>query len=110
MIPFPELLWPFTQLPDSYTVLDTETTGFPDEQGAPGIISVGVCFVSDGAYQDGAEFLTRPHCPLEDQAAAVNGFNKDEVDKNPAFADQWPHIVPWLEGQVVVMHNAAFPE
>ena len=30
-----ELLWIFTQLPDDYIVLDTETTGLPDKSGLP---------------------------------------------------------------------------
>ncbi len=30
-----EMLWIFTQLPDDYIVLDTETTGLPDESGLP---------------------------------------------------------------------------
>ena len=33
-----ELLWAFTQLPDNYIVLDTETTGLPDENGLPDIV------------------------------------------------------------------------
>ena len=37
-----ELLWIFTQLPDNYIVLDTETTGLPDEQGLPDIVSLGL--------------------------------------------------------------------
>ncbi len=37
-----QLLWAFKALPESYVVLDTETTGLFDEQGAPGIVSLGL--------------------------------------------------------------------
>ena len=33
-----ELLWIFTQLPDHYVVLDTETTGLPNENNLPDIV------------------------------------------------------------------------
>ena len=36
---YKELLWIFTQLPDDYIVLDTETTGLPDENGPPDIVT-----------------------------------------------------------------------
>lgn len=41
-----ELLWVFTQLPDNYTVPDTETTGLPDEKSLPDIVSLGITWMS----------------------------------------------------------------
>ncbi len=42
---YSELLWIFTQLPDDYIVLDTETTGLPDENGPPDIVTLGITVV-----------------------------------------------------------------
>ena len=40
-----ELPWIFTQLPDDCIVLDTETTGLPDENGLPDIVTRGITAV-----------------------------------------------------------------
>jgi DNA polymerase-3 subunit epsilon len=49
MAMYKELLWIFTQLPDDYTVLDTETTGLPDENGPPDIVTLGLTVVINRA-------------------------------------------------------------
>ena len=45
---FNELLWIFTQLPDDYIVLDTETTGLADESVLPDVVTLGLTVVKSG--------------------------------------------------------------
>ena len=56
-----ELLWIFSQLPDSYVVLDTETTGLPDEDGLPDIVTLGITVVKDRSIVEMIEFSIRPN-------------------------------------------------
>lgn len=57
---YKELLWIFTQLPDDYIVLDTETTGLPDENGPPDIVTFGITVVRKREIAESVEFKTRP--------------------------------------------------
>ena len=56
MAMYKELLWIFTQLPDDYIVLDTETTGLPDENGPPDIVTLGITVVRNRAIAESVEF------------------------------------------------------
>lgn len=67
---------------------------------------MGLCFVSNGGFVDGSEYLTRPHREISDEASRINGFNQDEIDLHPEFSKQWPGICDWLEGNLIVAHNA----
>ena len=57
---YKELLWIFTQLPDDYIVLDTETTGLPDENGPPDIVTLGITVVRYRKIGASVEFKIRP--------------------------------------------------
>lgn len=103
-----QMLWPFKSLPDDYVVIDTETTGLFDAQGAPGIVSLGVVLVFKGEISDKAEFLIRPHRPMTEEASKINGITQQQAEHHPTFCEQWPKISPWLEGRLLVAHNASF--
>jgi DNA polymerase-3 subunit epsilon len=103
-----QLLWPFKQLPNEYLVLDTETTGLFDAEGAPGIISLGLVLIRQGEVQDSQEFLIRPHRQITAEASGINGISQEQAMSHPTFKEQWPLIRPWIEGRLVVMHNAFF--
>ena len=57
---YSELLWIFTQLPDDYIVLDTETTGLRDGNGSPDIVTLGITVVRNREIAKSIEFETRP--------------------------------------------------
>jgi DNA polymerase-3 subunit epsilon len=61
-----EQLWIFTQLPDDYIVLDTETTGLPDENGLPDIVTLGITVVRNREIAESIEFATRPQRCISD--------------------------------------------
>lgn len=103
-----ELLWQFGQLPNSYNLVDAESTGLFDEQGAPGLVSVGICFVESGIIIDKEEFLVRPHREMEPEATNVNGFTQDDVDSHPEFSAQWSKISEYFNESLVITHNALF--
>ena len=57
---FPELLWGFASVPVDYVCLDTETTGLPDENGMPDIVSLGLTAVHHLVISTSLEFKIRP--------------------------------------------------
>jgi DNA polymerase-3 subunit epsilon len=105
---FSELLWIFTQLPDDYVVLDTETTGLPDESGLPDIVSLGLTVVRQREIQNTFEFRIKPQKPISAEAQAIHGITNEEAAAFEPFDAQCPQILQYLESQLVVIHNASF--
>jgi len=103
-----ELLWIFTQLPDDYLVLDTETTGLPNENGLPDIVTLGITVVRNREVAESIEFETRPQKRISEEAQAVHGISNEQAAKFESFGSQWQRIVDYLKGQLIVIHNASF--
>ena len=103
-----ELLWTFTQLPDDYLVLDTETTGLPDENGLPDIVTLGLTVVRNREIAESVEFETRPQRPISEEAQEVHGISNEQAAKFESYESQWSEIADYLKGQLIVIHNASF--
>jgi len=107
-VKYPELLWIFSRLPEHYVVLDTETTGLPDEEGLPDIITLGITVVRDRSVIDTAEFSIRPQRTISKEAEAIHGISNEQASGFRTFDSQWPEIADWFNDQLVVIHNASF--
>lgn len=103
-----ELLWIFTQLPDDYIVLDTETTGLPDENGLPDIVTLGIAVVRDREITESVEFKTRPQRRISEEAQSVHGISSEQAAAFESFDFQWNQIAAYLKNQLIVIHNASF--
>ncbi len=103
-----ELLWIFTQLPDDYLVLDTETTGLPNENGLPDIVTLGITVVRNREVAESIEFETRPQKRISEEAQAVHGISNEQAARFEAFDSQWQRIADYLKDQLIVIHNASF--
>jgi len=103
-----ELLWIFTQLPDDYIVLDTETTGLPDEKGLPDIVTLGITVVRNREIAESIEFETRPQRRISEEARAVHGISNEQAAKFESFEFQWSQVADYLKDQLIVIHNASF--
>ena len=103
-----ELLWIFTQLPDDYLVLDTETTGLPDDNGLPDIVTLGIMVVRNREITESVEFETRPQRRISDEAQAVHGITNEQATGFESFESQWNQIAGYLADQLIVIHNASF--
>ncbi|RLA50591.1 MAG: 3'-5' exonuclease [Gammaproteobacteria bacterium] len=103
-----ELLWIFTQLPNDYIVLDTETTGLPDEKGLPDIVTLGLTMVRNREIAESIEFEIRPQRPISEEAQAVHGISNKQAAKFECFDSQWSQITDYLKDQLIVIHNASF--
>lgn len=105
---YSELLWIFTQLPDDYIVLDTETTGLPDDKGLPDIVTLGITVVRNRKIAKSVEFETRPQRRISEEAQAVHGITNEQASTFETFGSQWSQIAGYLKDQLIVIHNASF--
>ena len=103
-----ELLWIFTQLPEDYIVLDTETTGLPDENGLPDIVTLGITVVRSREIAESIEFEIRPARAISEQAQAVHGITDEQAAAFETFESQWSRIADYFKDQLIVIHNASF--
>lgn len=105
---YKELLWIFTQLPDDYIVLDTETTGLPDENGPPDIVTLGLTVVRYRKIGASVEFKIRPQKPISAEAQSIHGITNEQAADFDSFDSQWNRIADYLKDQLIVIHNASF--
>ena len=103
-----ELLWIFTQLPDDYIVLDTETTGLPDENGLPDIVTIGITVVRNREIEESVEFKTRPQKRISEEAQSIHGITNEQAAGFDSFDSQWSQMAEYLNDQLIVIHNASF--
>jgi DNA polymerase-3 subunit epsilon len=105
---YKELLWIFTQLPDDYIVLDTETTGLPDENELPDIVTLGITVVRNREIAGSVEFRTRPQKQISKEAQSIHGISNEHAASFESFGSQWGQIAEYLKDQLAVIHNASF--
>jgi DNA polymerase-3 subunit epsilon len=108
MAMYNELLWIFTQLPDDYIVLDTETTGLPDENGLPDIVTLGITVVSNREIAESVEFKTRPQKRISEEAQSIHGITNEQAAEFKYFETQWSQMAEHLNDQLIVIHNASY--
>lgn len=105
---FNELLWIFTQLPDDYIVLDTETTGLADESVLPDVVTLGLTVVRNREIVESVEFQTRPQKRISEEAQSIHGITNEQAANFESFESQWHEITEYLKNQLIVIHNASF--
>lgn len=105
---YKELLWIFTQLPDDYIVLDTETTGLPDQNDLPDIVTLGITVVRNRESAESVEFKTKPQKHISAEAQSIHGISNEQAAGFASFDAQWNLIADYLKDQLIVIHNASF--
>ena len=103
-----ELLWIFTQLPDDYIVLDTETTGLPYENGLPDIGRLCITIVRHREIEESIELKTRPQTRISEEAQSIHGITNEQAAGFESFDSQWNQISDYMKDQLIVIHNASF--
>jgi len=91
-----------------YAVIDLETTGF-DAFGADRIVEIAIVRVDERGQELGA-FSTLVHPGRDMQASGIHHIEDTMVAEAPRFAEIAPSVLAWLEGVVVVAHNATFED
>ena len=91
------------QKPDSFVVLDTETTGLYDAE--PVQIAV---IRSDGSTL--LDTLVKPTIPVSEGAARVHGITEERLKDAPRFSEVYPKLRAVVADLIIVTYNVAFDQ
>ena len=89
-------------------MFDTETTGLPDENGPPDIVTLGITVVRNREIAESVEFKTRPQKRVSEEAQSIHGISNEQAAEFESFDSQWCRIAEYLKDQLIVIHNASF--
>ena len=89
-------------------VLDTETTGLEVEQGHR-IVEVGAVALADRRRTDlHCHSYLNPQRAIDEEAEKVHGLSLERLTNEPEFAEIAESFLEFVEGSILVIHNAAF--
>ena len=89
-------------------VLDTETTGLEVDQGHR-IIEIGAVMLEDRKQTD-QHFHTylNPQRAIDEEAQKVHNISNEQVKNAPDFSEIAESFLEFVEGSILVIHNASF--
>jgi DNA polymerase-3 subunit epsilon len=89
-------------------VLDTETTGLEVDQGHR-IIEIGAILLKDRKKTD-QHFHTylNPQRAIDEEAQKVHGISNEKVKNEPEFSEIAESFLEFVQGSVLIIHNAPF--
>lgn len=88
---------------ENFNVIDFETANmYPDS-----ICQIGITLVRDNKIENTLAFLVRP--PYDDfRNTGIHGIHLFNVQNEPTFAELWPEIKQYFEGQTLAAYNMSF--
>lgn len=108
MFTFPTPSGAHSHLHRGFAVIDLETTGF-DARGDDRIVEVAIVRLDAFGRELGVfETLVNPLRPPG--PTSVHGIRSAMLDNAPTFPEIARSILAWLDGVIVVAHNARFEE
>ena len=89
-------------------VLDTETTGLEVDQGHR-IVEVGAVALKDRRRTD-VHFHSylNPQRSIDEEAEKVHGLSMERLAGEPEFSEIAESFLEFIEGSILVIHNASF--
>jgi DNA polymerase III epsilon subunit family exonuclease len=87
--------------------VDVETTGASADFGHR-VIEIGVCRLEGGCCVAEYEQLIDPQRRISPGVTAMTGITQTMVTGQPTFTEQFPRLLPLLQGAVVLGHNVRF--
>jgi DNA polymerase-3 subunit epsilon len=88
----------------NFTAIDFET--------ADGLIpcELGVCVVRNGEIAETRSWLIKPSCYpyMNPRNESIHGISTQQLTDAPYFDALWPEIAPYIDGHLLVAHNAKF--
>lgn len=89
-------------------ILDTETTGLDPAQGHRIVEVACVEMVNRGLTGNHLHLYLNPGRDSDPEALAVHGLTTEFLSTHPKFSEVAHHIVDFVKGAEVIIHNAAF--
>lgn len=90
----------------TYCVLDLETTGFSPVTEK--ITEIGIMKVKDGKVIDSFSTFVNPQKPIPPRVVEVTNITDDMVRNAETIDKVFPKMLEFIEGSVLVAHNAEF--
>ncbi|SME97273.1 3'-5' exonuclease [Pseudobacteriovorax antillogorgiicola] len=87
-------------------VFDFETTGLDSYKDR--IIEIGGLVVENGKAVDEFSTLIKPDIPLPTTASKITGITEEMLADQPSIEDELPKFLKFIEGSILVAHNAEF--
>tara|TARA_B100001287_G_scaffold103924_1_gene87371 strand:- start:2418 stop:3116 length:699 start_codon:yes stop_codon:yes gene_type:complete len=89
-------------------ILDTETTGLEVDQGHR-IVEVGAVALEDRRRTDiHFHSYLNPHRSIDEEAEKVHGLSMERLANEPEFSEIAESFLEFVEGSILVIHNASF--
>lgn len=90
----------------SYVVFDLETTGL--DPTSDRIIEIGAFKIKDGKTTKVFDTLVDPECEISPEAQKISGIDNTMVKNQPKIEAVLPKFFEFIQGGILVAHNAAF--
>ncbi len=90
-----------------FTIFDTETTGFYHAKGDK-ITELAAVKYKNGEVIDTFESLVNPEREIPAECVQITGITNDLVADAPVITEVMPKFLDFIEGTVLVAHNAEF--
>ena len=89
-----------------YVVFDLETTGL--DVMSNGITEIGAVKLVDGKMTEQFTTLVKPDYPITEENIAITGITPEMVKDAPKIATVIPDFMKFIDGAILVAHNAEF--
>ena len=90
----------------TFVAFDTETTGFSPREDR--IVELGAVRFRDGEIVEQRSWLVNPQRKIPYWARRVHGIDDAMVEDQPRFKEVYPEFTEFIEGSVLIAHNARF--
>lgn len=94
--------------PQRFVVLDTETTGLEPSQGNRIIEVAGVEILGRRLSGESFHAYLNPNRESEPGALEKHGLTSEFLSDKPAFTEVVDHLIEFIRGAVLIIHNAPF--
>lgn len=103
---FDDLEIPEELLNDTYVVFDIETTGLDLMNN--GITEIGAVKIVKGKIVEQFQTLIKPDYAISEDNIAITGITPEMVKDSPKIGSVIPDFMKFIEGSIIVAHNAEF--
>lgn len=103
---FDDLEIPEELINDTYVVFDIETTGLDLMNN--GITEIGAVKIVKGKIVEQFQTLVKPDYAISEDNIAITGITPEMVKDSPKIGSVIPDFMKFIEGSIIVAHNAEF--
>ena len=90
----------------TFVVFDTETTGFSPTKDR--LVEIGAVKVRNGQKLDERTWLINPQRYIPWYVQNVHNITPEMLEDKPLFAEVYPEFLEFIDGSVLIAHNAPF--